>query len=115
MRESFTGTPELAHRPDLRLLPLDHHLALAHELGAERLVEVEDRLDHRVVLVVERLHSARVRERKISAISAAGLGPVRSNCFETRSSRPTPAQKRAQNWGSSAPIVTWPSAASYGR
>ena len=43
---------DLAH---LGLLVADHHLALAHQLGLERLVEVEDRLDHRVVLVVEGL------------------------------------------------------------
>ena len=50
-------------------------------------------------------HSDRVRERKISAISAQASEPVGSYCLEVRSSRPTPAQKRAQNCGSSAPIV----------
>ena len=46
---------QLPHRPQVRLLPLDDHLALADELGVERLVDVEHRLDHRVVLVVEGL------------------------------------------------------------
>src|SRR5215210_4311668 len=45
---------ELSHLAELRLLVGDHHLALAYKRGLERLVEVEDRLDHRVVLVVER-------------------------------------------------------------
>ena len=56
VRDSFTGTPEQAHRP-LRagLVELDHHLAGAHELGLERLVEVEHRLEAAVVLGRERL------------------------------------------------------------
>ncbi len=44
---------ELADLAETGLLVGDRHLALAHELGLERLVELEDRLDHRVVLVVE--------------------------------------------------------------
>ncbi len=47
VRESFTGAPEQAHRAELGLLDLDHHLALPDELRVERLVEVEDRLDQR--------------------------------------------------------------------
>src|SRR5215207_3168604 len=46
---------ELCHLAELRLLVGDGHLALPDELGLQCLVELEDRLDHRVVLVVERL------------------------------------------------------------
>ena len=44
---------ELAHRAEPGLLDLDHHLARPDQLRVERLVEVEDRLDAAVVLVVE--------------------------------------------------------------
>ena len=54
VRLSLSGCAEQAHRADLGLLHLDHHLARADQLGVERLVEVEDRLDAAVVLVVER-------------------------------------------------------------
>ena len=47
VRESFTGNAQQAHGPELGLLELDHHLALADELGVQRLVEVEHRLDQR--------------------------------------------------------------------
>ena len=54
VRENFTGWPSSRTGPDLRLVELDDHLAGADELRVERLVEVEDRLDAAVVLVVER-------------------------------------------------------------
>ena len=57
-------------------------------------------------------HSSRVRERKTSATSRQASEPGASNCFSIRSGRPTPLQKAAQNFGSSAPQVTQPSAAS---
>ena len=42
---------ELAHRPlGAGLVELDDHLARAHELGVERLVELEHRLQAAVVL-----------------------------------------------------------------
>src|SRR5207237_7524388 len=44
---------ELLDLADLGLLVGDDHLPLADQLRLERLVEVEDRLDHRVVLLVE--------------------------------------------------------------
>src|SRR5215207_4986745 len=46
---------ELCHLAELGLLVGDGHIALPDELGLQCLVELEDRLDHRVVLVVERL------------------------------------------------------------
>ena len=55
VRLIFTGSAELAHRAEPWLLHLDHHLAGADQLRVERLVDVEDRLDAAVVLVVEGL------------------------------------------------------------
>ena len=57
-------------------------------------------------------HSSRVRERKTSATSRQASEPGASNCYSIRSGRPTPLQRAAQNFGSSAPQVTQPSAAS---
>ena len=55
VRLIFTGTPSWRTVPELGLLDLDHHLARADQLRVERLVDVEDRLDAAVVLVVEGL------------------------------------------------------------
>ena len=50
VRDSFTGTPELPHPVGAGLVELHHHLARAHELRVERLVEVEHRLEAAVVI-----------------------------------------------------------------
>ena len=57
-------------------------------------------------------HSSRLRERKTSATSRQASEPGASNCYSIRSGRSTPWQKAAQNFGSSAPQVTQPSATS---
>ena len=57
-------------------------------------------------------HSSRLRERKTAATSAQASEPGASNCFSIRSGRSTPLQRAAQNFGSSAPQLTQPSAAS---
>ncbi len=57
-------------------------------------------------------HSARVRPRKTSATVAQASEPGASNWTSIRSGRSTPLQKAAQNFGSRAPQVTQPSAAS---
>ena len=113
VRLIFTGCAELAHRAELGLLHLDHHLAGADQLRVERLVDVEHRLDAAVVLVVEGLPlvaacaSGRPRRPR-----ARPPSPGASNCSSIRSGRSTPLQKAAQNFGSSAPQLTQPSLAS---
>ena len=104
---------ELADRAELRLVDLDDHLARPDQLGVERLVEVEDRLDAAVVLVVEGaplVAGAGAEDR--GDLAPRRREPGASNCFSIRSGRPTPLQKAAQNFGSSAPQLTQPSAAS---
>ena len=60
-------------------------------------------------------HSSRVRSLKISAASPWASEPGGSNWWSIRSSRPTPLHQAAQNFCSSAPQLTQPSLASYGR
>ena len=60
-------------------------------------------------------HSARVRAGRSPRPAACASEPGRSNCARIRSSRPTPRHQACQNFGSSAPSETQPSAHSYGR
>ena len=57
-------------------------------------------------------HSSRVRARKTSATCARPSEPGASNWSLDQVRAPDPSQKAAQNFGSSAPQVTQPSAAS---
>ena len=58
-------------------------------------------------------HSSRVRARKTSATSRQASEPGRSNCLlDQVLALRRPRQKASQNFGSSAPQVTQPSAAS---
>ena len=67
VRESLTGVPSRRTGPGARLLDLDDHLARAHELGLQRLVELQHRLEAAVVLVVERppLGAGALREHRL--------------------------------------------------
>ena len=90
VRESFTGTPSSrtgAAAPGL--VELHHHLAGANQLRVERLVEVEHRLEAAVVLRRKRapLVARALEEDALDLTWASDPGP--SNCFSTRSSRPT--------------------------
>ena len=53
VRLSLIGTPSWRTGPKRGLVDLDHHLPRPDQLRVERLVDVEDRLDAAVVLVVE--------------------------------------------------------------
>ncbi len=57
-------------------------------------------------------HSALVLPLKTSAISAWPSEPGAANWWASRSGRPTPSQKDFQNFGSRAPQLIQPSAAS---
>ncbi len=59
--------------------------------------------------------SSRVRDAKIASTCACASLPGGSNWRSIRSSRPTPRHHACQNFGSSAPSVTQPSAQAYGR
>ena len=103
--------PEQLDRPfGAGLRDLDDHLSRRDQLGVERLVELEHRLQAAIVLGGELAPLlARAAREDLGHRGVAG-DPGGSKAWFTRSSRSTPRQKACQNFGSSAPSVTYPSA-----
>ena len=105
------GRRAAARARGARLVELGDHLARADELGVERLVELEHGLQAAVVLGGERRPlGARAARRRPPRPRAWASEPGGSNWRSMRSSRPTPRHHACQNFGSSAPSVTQPSA-----
>ena len=96
VRLSLTGTPSsLTGRSAPGLGELHHHLARRHQLGVQRLVELQHRLQAAVVLGGERaplLAGARGEDRRTPRDAASEPGG--SKACSTRSSRPTPSAER---------------------
>ncbi len=113
--------PELPHAPIWRslggdsarawLADLDDHPARVHQLALERLLELEDRLQAAVVLGAELLP---LRARALAEDPLELRVGLRSRRLELRADQvaraPTPSHHARQNFGSSAPSVTQPSA-----
>ena len=99
--------PEQPHGPvGSRLVELDDHLPRRDQIAVERLVEPQHRLQAAVVLGAERaplLTGARGED--LADRRDARPSPGGSNAWSSRSSRSTPRQNSAQNFGSSAPSV----------
>ena len=107
---------ELADRPlGARLVDLDDHLALAHELGLQHLVELEHRLQAAVVLAGERLPLVARPRREDRLELAVGVAAGRLELVLDQVLAADAAAEVPKNFGSSAPSVTCPSAHAYGR
>ena len=107
VRPSLIGAPScLIGSLAPRLVERHDHLPRPDQLGIERLVEVEHRLQAAVVLGCERAPLLARALPEDLAHRRWASEPGGSNWLGIRSGRPTPSHHACQNFGSSAPSET---------